>query len=108
MAKNTTELETKTSSTSKFNTVDAIDRLMMSMQDAINNMIEEIRKPVDPEAGGAARKAELQSIKQTAVDCQELIKKYAELDDMKKQMADTGTVKEDRDYTAGFAERFKK
>jgi hypothetical protein len=81
---------------------------MMSMQDAIDNMIEEIRKPVDPEAGGAARKAELQSIKQTAVDCQELIKKYAELDDMKKQMADTGTVKEDRDYTAGFAERFKK
>jgi hypothetical protein len=42
------------------------------------------------------------------MDCQELIKKYAELDDMKKQMADTGTVKEDRDYTAGFAERFKK
>jgi hypothetical protein len=78
------------------------------MQDAIDNMIEEIRKPVDPEAGGAARKAELQSIKQTAVDCQELIKKYAELDDMKKQMADTGTVKEDKDYTAGFAERFKK
>jgi hypothetical protein len=81
---------------------------MMSMQDAIDNMIDEIRKPVDPEAGGAARKAELQSIKQTAMDCQELIKKYAELDDMKKQMADTGTVKEDRDYTAGFAERFKK
>jgi hypothetical protein len=108
MAKNTTEPEAKISSTSRFNTVDAIDRLMMSMQDAIDNMIEEIRKPVDPEAGGAARKAELQSIKQTAVDCQELIKKYAELDDMKKQMADTGTVKEDRDYTAGFAERFKK
>jgi len=108
MAKNTTEPEAKTSSTSKFNTVDAIDRLMMSMQDAIDNMIDEIRKPVDPEAGGAARKAELQSIKQTAIDCQELIKKYAELDDMKKQMADTGTVKEDRDYTAGFAERFKK
>lgn len=108
MARNTTEPELKTSSTSKFDTVDAIDRLMSSMQEAINNMIDEIRKPVDPEAGGAARKAELQAIKQTAVDCQELIRKYAELDEMKKQMAESGLAKEDRDYSAGFAERFKK
>ena len=46
---------------------------MGSMEVAINNMIEEVKRPVDPEAGGAARKAELQSIKQTAVDCKELL-----------------------------------
>ena len=41
---------------------------MSSMEDAINNMIDEIKKPVDPEINGSARKAELQSIKQTATD----------------------------------------
>ena len=46
---------------------------MDSMAVAINNMIEEVKKPVDPEAGGSARKAELQAVKQTAVDCKELI-----------------------------------
>ena len=46
---------------------------MESMQIAINNMIEEIKKPVDPEINGSARKAELQSIKQSAIDCKELI-----------------------------------
>ena len=39
---------------------------MKSMETAIDNMIEEIKKPVDPEINGSARKAELQSIKQTA------------------------------------------
>ena len=34
---------------------------MDSMQIAIDNMIEEIKKPVDPEVSGSARKAELQS-----------------------------------------------
>jgi hypothetical protein len=37
------------------------------MEAAINNMIDEIKKPVDPEINGSARKAELQSIKQTAI-----------------------------------------
>ena len=36
-------------------------------------MIEEIKKPVDKEINGSARKAELQSIKQTAIDCKELL-----------------------------------
>ena len=57
----------------KFTTIDAAERLMKSMEVAINNMIEEVKKPVDPEAGGSARKAELQSIKQTAIDCKELL-----------------------------------
>lgn len=92
----------------KFDTVDAIDRLMSSMAEAIDNMIEEVKKPVDQEVTGSARKAELQSVKQTAVDCQEMIKKYQELDEMRKTLMDSGQVAEDKDYKAGFAERFSK
>ena len=60
-------------SATKFTTISAAQRLMKSMEVAINNMIDEVKRPVDPEAGGSARKAELQSIKQTAVDCKELL-----------------------------------
>ena len=60
---------------SKFTTASAAKRLMSSMEQAIDNMISEIKKPVDQEINGSARKAELQSIKQTAIDCKELIKK---------------------------------
>ena len=49
------------SRSNKFTTVSAAKRLMESMEVAINNMIEEVKKPVDPDAGGSARKAELQS-----------------------------------------------
>ena len=42
----------------EFTTMSAAQRLMNSMEIAIDNMIEEIKKPVDPEAGGSARKAE--------------------------------------------------
>ena len=45
----------------KFTTVEAAQRLMNSMEVAINNMIDEIKKPVDPEINGSARKAELQA-----------------------------------------------
>lgn len=90
----------------KFNTVDAINRLMGSMEIAIDNMIDEIKRPVDQEINGSARKAELQSIKQTAVDCQDLIKKYEELSDMRKNLEATGSIEEKKDYSAGFAERF--
>ena len=41
---------------SKFTTISAAERLLQSMEVAINNMIEEVKKPVDPEAGGSARK----------------------------------------------------
>ena len=63
----TLELELKTSfmSKKKFTTIDAAERLMKSMEVAIDNMIDEVKKPVDPEINGSARKAELQSIKQT-------------------------------------------
>lgn len=108
MAKSTSASQKTDSSTSKFKTVDAAERLMQSMQVAIDNMIDEIKKPVDPEAGGSARKAELQSIKQTAIDCKELIIERQKLEQMVKQLNDNGQIEEDKDYSGGFAERFSK
>ena len=92
----------------KFTTIDAAQRLMESMSVAIDNMIEEVKRPVDPEAGGAARKAELQSIKQTAVDCKELIVERQRLEQMVKDLRDNGEIEEAKDYSGGFAEKFSK
>tara|TARA_R100001460_G_scaffold5263_2_gene14716 strand:+ start:154 stop:444 length:291 start_codon:yes stop_codon:yes gene_type:complete len=93
---------------SKFTTVEAAKRLMISMEAAINNMIDEVKKPVDPEAGGAARKAELQSIKQTATDCKELIIERQRLEQMIKDLQTNGEIEDAKDYSGGFAERFSK
>jgi hypothetical protein len=92
----------------EFTTADASERLMDSMSVAIDNMIEEIRKPVDPEINGSARKAELQSIKQTAVDCKELIIERQKLEQMLKELKENGQIEEEKDYSGGFAERFSK
>ena len=92
----------------KFTTIEAAQRLMRSMEIAINNMIEEVKRPVDPEAGGAARKAELQSIKQTATDCKELLIERQRLEQMVKDLSENGSIDEDKDYSGGFAERFSK
>ena len=81
---------------------------MKSMEEAIDNMIEEIKKPVDPEINGSARKAELQSIKQTATDCKELIIERQRLEQMVKDLKSSGEIDEAKDYTGGFAERFSK
>ncbi len=78
------------------------------MEVAINNMIDEIKKPVDPEAGGSARKAELQSIKQTAIDCKELLVERQRLEEMVKELQNNGGIREEKDYSGGFAERFSK
>lgn len=75
---------------------------------AIDNMIEEVKKPVDPDAGGSARKAELQSVKQTAVDCKELIRERQSLEQMVKELRQNGEIQEDKDYSGGFAERYSK
>mgnify|MGYP003634150974 FL=1 len=93
---------------SKFNTVDAAQRLMTSMEKAIDNMIDEIKKPVDPEINGSARKAELQSIKQTATDCKELLIERQRLEQMIKDLKESGEIERAKDYTGGFAERFSK
>tara|TARA_R110000796_G_scaffold116195_2_gene228651 strand:+ start:957 stop:1247 length:291 start_codon:yes stop_codon:yes gene_type:complete len=92
----------------KFTTVSASKRLMQSMEIAIDNMIEEIKKPVDPEINGSARKAELQSIKQTATDCKELIIERQRLAQMVKDLEVSGDIKDMKDYSGGFAERFSK
>ncbi len=92
----------------KFRTADASERLMGSMAIAIDNMIEEIKRPVDSEITGSARKAELQSIKQTAVDCKELIIERQKLEQMLKELNENGQIEEDKDYSGGFAERFSK
>tara|TARA_R110000796_G_scaffold178943_1_gene295548 strand:+ start:1854 stop:2144 length:291 start_codon:yes stop_codon:yes gene_type:complete len=92
----------------KFTTVSASKRLMQSMEIAIDNMIEEIKKPVDPEINGSARKAELQSIKQTATDCKELIIERQRLAQMVKDLEVSGNIKDVKDYSGGFAERFSK
>ena len=81
---------------------------MQSMEIAIDNMIEEIKKPVDPEINGSARKAELQSIKQTATDCKELIVERQRLAQMVKDLETSGEINSARDYSGGFAERFSK
>lgn len=78
------------------------------MEDAIDNMIEEVKKPVDPDINGSARKAELQSIKQTATDCKELIIERQRLEQMVKDLKSSGEINEIKDYTGGFAERFSK
>lgn len=81
---------------------------MKSMEVAIDNMIEEIKKPVDPEINGSARKAELQSIKQTATDCKDLIVERQRLAQMVKDLETSGEISGARDYSGGFAERFSK
>ena len=95
-------------SKSKFTTISASERLMRSMEVAINNMIEEVKKPVDPEINGSARKAELQSIKQTATDCKELIIERQRLERMVKDLKNNGEINQGGDYSGGFAERFSK
>tara|TARA_R110000772_G_scaffold159379_1_gene270557 strand:- start:136 stop:426 length:291 start_codon:yes stop_codon:yes gene_type:complete len=95
-------------SKSKFTTIGASKRLMSSMEIAIENMIEEIKKPVDPEINGSARKAELQSIKQTATDCKELIIERQRLSQMVKDLETSGDIQSAKDYSGGFAEKFSK
>tara|TARA_R100001510_G_C7646124_1_gene203441 strand:- start:1416 stop:1709 length:294 start_codon:yes stop_codon:yes gene_type:complete len=93
---------------SKFTTIEASTRLLSSMEVAINNMIDEIRKPVDSELSGSQRKAELQSIKQTATDAKELLIEYQRLEQMVRELKETGGIEKDKDYSGGFAERFSK
>ena len=92
----------------KFTTIEAAERLMRSMEVAINNMIDEVKKPVDPEINGSARKAELTAIKQTATDCKELLVERQRLEQMIKDLQTNGGIEEANDYSGGFAERFSK
>lgn len=71
-------------------------------------MIEEIKKPVDPDITGSARKAELQSIKQTAVDARELLQERQRLEEMIRSLRDSGGMEQVSDFSGGFAEKFAK
>lgn len=93
---------------SKFESLDAAVRLMESMEVAINNMIEEIKKPVDKDLNGSQRKAELQSIKQTAVDARELLQERQRLEEMIRDLKSNGAMEEKKDYSGGFAERYSR
>lgn len=92
----------------EFSNAEAARKLMDAMSQAINNMIEEIKKPVDPEAGGSARKAELQSIKQTAIDCKELIVERQRLEELIRELNSGSEIESSKDYAGGFAEKFSK
>jgi len=92
----------------QFSTLGASKRLMESMAIAINNMIDEVKKPVDPDVSGSARKAELQSIKQTATDCKDLIIDRQRLEQMVRELEREGSISEELDYSGGFAEKFSK
>jgi methionine aminopeptidase len=92
----------------KYDNVTTAVRLKESMQIAIEHMINEIQKPVDQELSGSQRKAELQAIKQTAVDAKELIIERERLEQLIKTLQDKGELKEEQDYSGGFAEKYSK
>ena len=75
---------------------------------AINNMIEEIKKPVDQELSVSQRKAELQSIKQTAVDARELIQERQRIEELIRDLSESGEISEKKDFKGGFAEKYSK
>lgn len=92
----------------KYDSVQTAQRLVEAMQIAIENMIQEIQKPVDQDLSGSQRKAELQAIKQTAVDAKELIVERERLEQLIKTLKDNGELQEQRDYSGGFAEQYSK
>ncbi len=92
----------------KFTTAQAAKNLISAMEAAIQNMTEEIRKPVDPELTGSARKAELQAIKDTALACKELIVERQKLEQLIGDLQESGGFEEKKDFKGGFAERMAK
>lgn len=88
-----------------FTTVQAARNLISAMEAAIQNMTEEIRKPVDPDLTGSARKAELQAIKDTALACKELIVERQKLEQLVGDLEEVGGFEEEKDFRGGFAER---
>jgi len=91
-----------------FDSVNAGEELLHAMSIAIENITEEIKKPVDKELSGSQRRSELQSIKQSAIDAKELITEYQKLEQMLKELKKTGHIKDEVDYSSGFSEEFAK
>lgn len=93
-----------------FTTIGASQKLISAMEDAIDNMTEELRKKPDQELNGSQRKSELQSYKEVALSCKELIIERQRLLQYVKDLAESadGDVAEKTDWGGGFAEGFAK
>ena len=63
----------------QFSSVRAGEELLEAMAEAIRNITEEIKRPIDTEQSGSGRRAELNSIKESALDAKELITEYQKL-----------------------------
>ena len=74
-----------------FSSVRAGQELLEAMAMAIHNITEELKKPVDKDLNGSARRSELKSIKESAIDAKELITEYQKLETMLKELKETGT-----------------
>lgn len=95
-------------SKNSFDNIGTANKLIAAMEIAIENMIQEIQKPVDQELSGSQRKAELQSIKQTAIDAKELIIERERLQTLINQLHEHGEITEQKDYSGGFAEQYSR
>jgi len=89
----------------KFTTIQAAQNLIEAMEQAIHNMTEELKKPVDPELTGAARKSELSALRDTALACKELIVERQKLEQLVGDLEESGGFEEEKDFKGGFAER---
>jgi hypothetical protein len=92
----------------QFSSIRAGEELLEAMAEAIRNITEEIRRPIDTEQSGSGRRAELKSIKESALDAKELITEYQKLETMIKELKDTGGIEGDQDFGGGFSEQFAK
>ena len=91
-----------------FSSVRAGEDLLEAMAEAIRNITEEIKRPIDIEQTGSGRRAELKSIKKSALDAKELITEYQKLETMIKELKETGGIEGDQDFGGGFSEQFAK
>lgn len=91
-----------------FSSVKAGEELLEAMAEAIRNITEEIKRPIDTEQSGSGRRAELKSIKESALDAKELITEYQKLETMIKELKETGGIEEARDFSGGFSEQYAK
>ena len=92
----------------QFSSVRAGEELLEAMAEAIRNITEEIRRPIDTQQSGSGRRAELKSIKESALDAKELITEYQKLETMIKELKDTGGIEAQRDFSGGLAEQYAK
>ena len=75
-----------------YSTATAAQNLIEAMEQAIRNMTEEIKKPVDPELTGSGRKAELAALKETALACKDLIIERQKLSELVESLNDNGGI----------------